>query len=146
MEQAVRYLGSALPVLHKNHLFRKSFPKEVIYLQKLFLPIAGGAAGAVNGLFGAGGGMVLVPLLGKKAGISEQERFPASIAIIAPICVVSLLLSTSWQLSFRQILPYLMGSALGGVAAGLWGKSIPTVWLHRFLGLLILWGGIRYLW
>ena len=115
-------------------------------MQSIFLGLAGAAAGAVNGLFGAGGGMVLVPLLGKRTGINEQERFPTSIAIIAPICIVSLLVSGNWELSFQQVLPYLAGSAVGGIAAGLWGKYIPTVWLHRFLGLLILWGGIRYLW
>ncbi len=111
---------------------------------KLLLSIAGGAAGLVNGLFGAGGGMVLVPMLGNRTGLSEKERFPASIAIIAPVCVVSLLFSGR-HLPFREVLPYLLGSAIGGVAAGIWGKRIPTVWLHRFLGLVILWGGIRYL-
>lgn len=114
-------------------------------MHKLFLTVAGGAAGLVNGLFGAGGGMVLVPALGKRTGLSEEERFPASIAIIAPICIVSLLFSAPWKLTFQQVLPYLAGSAVGGVAAGLWGKYIPTVWLHRVLGVLILWGGIRYL-
>ena len=112
---------------------------------RFFLSLAGAAAGLINGLFGAGGGMVLVPMLGKKAGISEQERFPASVAIIAPVCVVSLLLSGSRNITFLQGLPYLLGGAVGGVAAGLWGKRIPTVWLHRMLGALILWGGIRYL-
>ncbi|MBQ3491541.1 MAG: TSUP family transporter [Oscillospiraceae bacterium] len=112
---------------------------------RFFLSLAGAAAGLINGLFGAGGGMVLVPMLGKKAGISEQERFPASVAIIAPVCVVSLLLSGSRNNTFLQVLPYLLGGAVGGVAAGLWGKRIPTVWLHRMLGALILWGGIRYL-
>lgn len=111
----------------------------------LYLILAGGAAGLVNGLFGAGGGMVLVPLLGKKTGLSEQERFPASVAIIAPICIVSLQFSADWNLTFWQILPYLLGSAAGGIAAGFWGKKIPTLWLHRILGALILWGGIRYL-
>lgn len=115
-------------------------------MRTFFLLLAGGAAGAVNGLFGAGGGMVLVPALGERTGLQERERFPASIAIIAPICIVSLLCSGWGQLSFMQLLPYLAGSAIGGVAAGLWGKYIPTVWLHRFLGALILWGGIRYLW
>ncbi len=90
--------------------------------------------------------MVLVPMLGEKSGLSEQERFPASVAIIAPICIVSLLFSGKWNLTFWQVLPYLLGSAVGGVAAGLWGKRIPTVWLHRALGLVILWGGVRYLW
>ncbi len=115
-------------------------------MQKVFLSIAGGAAGAVNGLFGAGGGMVLVPTLGKRTGLCEEERFPASIAIIAPICIVSLFFSGEWQLTFRQVFPYLLGSTIGGTAAGLWGKYIPTLWLHRFLGLVILWGGIRYIW
>ena len=115
-------------------------------MQKVFLSIAGGAAGLVNGLFGAGGGMVLVPALGQRTGLGEQERFPASIAIIAPICIISLFFSDSWQLTVKDILPYLFGSVLGGIAAGLWGKHIPTLWLHRILGALILWGGIRYLW
>lgn len=114
--------------------------------ENIVLSIAGAAAGAVNGLFGAGGGLVLVPMLGKKVGLSEKERFPASIAIIAPVCVTSLLISGKWEISFGELLPYLLGSSIGGVAAGLWGGKIPTAWLHRFLGGIILWGGIRFLW
>ena len=114
-------------------------------MRNILLPLAGSIAGLVNGLFGAGGGMVLVPLLGKAPNLNERERFPASVAIIAPICIVSLLFSASRQLTFRQLLPYLLGSVLGGIGAGIWGKRIPTVWLHRILGVVILWGGIRYL-
>ncbi len=113
--------------------------------RKFRLSAAGGIAGLINGLFGAGGGMLLVPMLGAKTGVSERERFAASVAIIAPICIISLLFSLPWNLSLQQILPYLAGSTLGGIAAGLWGQKIPTVWLHRFLGAVILWGGIRYL-
>lgn len=112
---------------------------------RIALSISGSVAGIVNGLLGAGGGMVLVPLLGKNTGLTEQERFPASVAIIAPICVVSLLVSSRWNLSFRQFFPYLSGSMIGGIAAGIWGRRIPTIWLHRILGVLILWGGIRNL-
>lgn len=112
----------------------------------VLLSIAGAAAGTVNGLFSAGGGLVLVPMLGNKVGLSENERFPASIAIIAPVCITSLIISGKWQISFGELLPYLVGSAVGGVGAGLWGRKIPTVWLHRFLGGIILWGGFRFLW
>lgn len=115
--------------------------------QKIKISLAGLGAGIVNGLFGAGGGMVLVPLLTSLTDLNDREIFPASICMILPMCVVSLLFSPGWEdFSFLDALPYLLGSVFGGLAAGLWGKRIPTKWLHRLLGILILWGGLRYLW
>lgn len=108
--------------------------------------LAGGLAGAVAGLFGAGGGMVLIPLLTALTDLEEESVFPASITIILPICLVSLAVTALHQgLPFRAALPYLLGSAIGGIFAGKWGQKIPVKWLHRALGILILWGGYRYL-
>lgn len=108
--------------------------------------VAGLGAGAVNGLFGAGGGMVLVPLLTLITPLPEKKIFPSSISIILPICLVSLAVTAYTDgIAWKQALPYLAGSAVGGIFAGLWGKKIPVKWLHRGLGILILWGGIRYL-
>ncbi len=108
--------------------------------------LAGLLAGTVNGLFGAGGGMVLVPLLTLLTDIDDRELFPASISIILPICLVSLgVTAFTSGVAWQQALPYLAGSAAGGILAGIWGRKIPVVWLHRGLGAMILWGGIRYL-
>lgn len=108
--------------------------------------LAGAAAGAVNGLFGAGGGMILVPLLKSWADIEETEVFPVSISIMLPVCMVSLLFcSFHSPLPWAAALPYLIGSGAGGFLAGALGKHIPTVWLHRILGIFIIWGGWRYL-
>lgn len=108
--------------------------------------LAGLGAGSVNGLFGAGGGMVLVPLLTSLTELPDEEVFPSSVSIILPICLVSLSLSWPSQgVNWAATWPYLLGSALGGIAAGIWGRKIPTKWLHRLLGILILWGGVRYL-
>ena len=114
---------------------------------KLLGPIlAGIGAGAVNGLFGAGGGMVLVPLLSLLTSLEDRDFFNASIAVILPICLVSLAATAiTGTVAWRESLPYLAGSAAGGFAAALWGKKIPAKWLHRGLGILIIWGGIRYL-
>jgi len=107
---------------------------------------AGALAGLVTGLFGAGGGMILVPLLSRLSDFGEDEIFPASISIILPVCVVSLALAAMDDpLNWKEAIPYLLGSAFGGIIAGKWGKNIPVCWLHRGLGLLILWGGVRYL-
>lgn len=112
----------------------------------LFLAAAAACAGAVNGLFGAGGGMILVPLLTVQNELKEEEIFPASISIILPICIVSLLFTAMEEgLDYRTALPYLIGSAAGGFLAGRYGRKIPALWLHRGLGILIVWGGIRYL-
>ncbi len=107
--------------------------------------IAGAAAGAVNGMFGAGGGMVLVPLLTLLTALEEDEIFPASVSVILPICVISLWIGSGGDLPWVEALPYLLGAAIGGILAGVTGKKIPVKWLHRGLGLLILWGGVRYL-
>lgn len=108
--------------------------------------IAGAVAGVVNGLFGAGGGMLLVPLLTVLTDLEEDEIFPSSVCIILPMCLVSLAVTAvTAGLAVRQAIPYLIGSAAGGLLSGFLGKKIPTVWLHRILGVLILWGGVRYL-
>lgn len=108
--------------------------------------LAGISAGAVNGLFGGGGGMVLVPLLTWLTDLEDDAVFPASVCIILPICLISLSITLRLDaLPWHTVLPYLAGSAAGGVLAGFLGKRIPTLWLHRLLGVLILWGGIRYL-
>lgn len=114
--------------------------------KKLGAGISGTLAGGVNGLFGAGGGMVLVPLLTRLTPLEDKAVFPASVSVILPICLVSLgIRLLDAPIDWLTALPYLIGSVLGGVAAGIWGKHIPTLWLHRALGLLILWGGVRYL-
>lgn len=115
------------------------------FRNKYGLFIAGGAAGAVAGLFGAGGGMLLVPLLVSLTDLQENEIFGASVSIMLPICLVSLAVTPELP-SFREAFPYLLGSSIGGILAPHIAPRIPTLWLHRALGILILWGGIRYLW
>lgn len=107
--------------------------------------LAGGAAGVINGLFGAGGGMVLVPMLSASGAFTEQELFSSSVVMMLPICLITLGIATGWNLPWEAAWPYLLGSIPGGIAAALLGRGIPLLWLHRFLGILIIYGGIRYL-
>ena len=110
------------------------------------LILAGAAAGTVCGLLGAGGGMVLVPLLSRLTPLEEEQIFPASVAVILPVCLISLTVTAvTGSAAWREALPWLPGSALGGLLAGFFGRKIPVKWLHRVLGFFILWGGIRYL-
>ena len=104
------------------------------------------AAGFVNGFFGAGGGMVLVPLLIWLVGLPDKLAFSSAISIILPLCVVSLVIyGRHDMLPLSDALPYLLGGAGGGVLAGLWFQKVPAKWLHLALGALILLGGVRLL-
>ncbi len=46
--------------------------------------VSGALAGAVNGLFGGGGGMVLVPLLSGWCGMEGKRSFATCVAVILP--------------------------------------------------------------
>lgn len=114
--------------------------------QRLAPLMSGAAAGLANGLFGAGGGMLLLPLLSKTTDLKQHELFACSVCIILPLSLVSagvyLLRGGSFLL---DSVPYLLGGAAGGAIAGLTLRKLPTKWLHRALGIFILWGGIRLL-
>ena len=114
--------------------------------KKLGCILAGIIAGAINGLLGAGGGMVLVPLLTLFSSIDNRQVFSTSVAIILPICLVSLSISPGLtNLPWSEAWPYLLGAVPGGILAGIFAKKIPVKWLHRGLGVLIIYGGIRYI-
>ena len=118
--------------------------QKIVSLWKCLL--AGLAAGFVNGFFGAGGGMVLVPLLIFLVGLPDKLAFSSAISIILPLCVVSLVIyGRHDMLPLSDALPYLLGGAGGGVLAGLWFQKVPAKWLHLALGALILLGGVRLL-
>ena len=106
--------------------------------------VCGAAAGAANGLFGAGGGLVLLPLM-ELMGLAEgRARFATALGVMLPISLVSLLcLWLGGQRLPPSPLSYCMGGLVGGLIGGALYKRIPLVWLKRALGLLILWGGIR---
>ena len=106
--------------------------------------IAGALAGILNGLFGAGGGLILIPLLQKWIGIDQKQAFATSIAIILPLSVVSYALfhirnGGVWD----EALPYLLGGVAGGAIAGHAFQKMSTKWLHRLFSLLLLYGGLK---
>lgn len=104
----------------------------------------GALAGLTNGLFGAGGGLFLVPLLSRWCSLSERKAFATSVAIIFPLSIISVILYyENGALPIRQAIPYLIGGTIGGLIAGRIFKNVKMLWLRRAFGLLILYGGIR---
>lgn len=115
-------------------------------ISRIKCALAGAAAGMINGFFGAGGGMVLVPLLIRWVHLEEKRAFATSVLIILPLCLCS---ATVYFLragiDLARALPYLAGGLAGGFIGGRLFKRIPVPLLHRVFGLLLIYGGIRSL-
>jgi uncharacterized membrane protein YfcA len=96
----------------------------------LKLAAVGTAAGAFSGLFGVGGGLVIVPLLILWLGYGEREATGTSLAAIALIAASA----TAFQGAYGNVdvaKGVLVGvPAVGGVVAGTaLQQRIPKRWL-----------------
>ncbi len=108
--------------------------------------LSGAAAGLINGLLGAGGGMVLVPLLVGWCGLEDKKAFATAISIILPLSLTSIaVFAMRESLPLGEAWPYLLGGAIGGGLGGLLFKKMTANALHKLLGVVILWGGVQLL-
>lgn len=87
-------------------------------MNKLLTYLLSCLIGLVNALFGAGGGLIAVPLF-KKLGLSQKEAQASAISVVMPLCIVSI---TAY---------YFMGyinfkDALGYVPFGVAGSFVGT--------------------
>lgn len=107
--------------------------------------LTGAAAGLLNGLFGAGGGMVVVPML-HKDGLPEERAHATSIAVILPLSALSSVLYLSLgHIGLSDALWFIPLGLAGAVLGGWILPRIQTVWLHRIFGALVLYSAVRLL-
>lgn len=108
--------------------------------------LAGGLAGIANGLFGGGGGSVLVPLLTRICGMEQRRAFATSVAVILPLCALSVgIYLLRGGLALAAAWPYLVGGTVGGWLGGRLFRGVRVNWLRRGFGLLLIFGGVRCL-
>jgi len=86
----------------------------------LLLAVIGVGAGVLSGLFGVGGGIILVPALALLAGMAQQRASATSLAAIVPIAAVgAFVFGRSASVDLPAALVLAAGS-LVGVQAGTW--------------------------
>ena len=106
--------------------------------------LCGALTGFINGLFGAGGGMLMVPLLTRFGHVEDKKAFATSLCIVLPVSLVSLTVyALGGTLQLEGAAPYLLGGGLGGIAAGLTYQKVSAGFLHKVLAAVIIFGGIR---
>lgn len=101
------------------------------------------AVGFINTLFGAGGGMIAVPML-KKLGLEQKEAQATTICIILPLTVISCTIYLlKGFVTFSDALPYLIPGLCGSILGTAVFKKLSNKFLKRAFAVFMLWAGIK---
>ena len=114
------------------------------------LSACGAAAGFLNGLLGAGGGIVLVYTLGALRQNREpdgvRDTFAATVACVIPMSILSALLYTADNpIPTQDIAAMFLPAAAGGLLGAFLLDKTDTKLLKKLFAALVLFGGIRML-
>lgn len=116
--------------------------KELNKLQKLAI---GGAAGVLNGLFGAGGGVVTVPML-ERSGLEQRKCHATSVALVFMLSLVSTTMyALQGKLDYGKTLEFVPSGIVGALVGAIVLKKVNNTVLKRIFGVIIIVSAIRML-
>ncbi len=120
--------------LAQNSIMAKlKYSKKVSNTKKrenLFSVLAGALAGLANGLFGGGGGMIVVPMLTSLLKVEPKKAHATAIFIILPLSLLSGLLYTAFgNLNLQIGIPVGLGVVLGGALGALLLSKLSSKWV-----------------
>ncbi|MBS4539638.1 sulfite exporter TauE/SafE family protein [Clostridium sp. D2Q-11] len=110
----------------------------------LSLVVIGLITGLVNGLFGAGGGMLIVPSLIYIIHLEEHKAHATAITVILPLCITSTYIYFRNDLiNFNIALFVAIGSTIGGYIGARLLKHVPNKILRKAFSILIIYISLR---
>jgi uncharacterized membrane protein YfcA len=110
-------------------------------LSRVFFAAAGFLIGAINGVFGSGGGVAAVPAL-EHAKIPVKKAHASSLAVTLPLSIVSAAVySGSGDFPVGDALVLIPFGLAGAIIGSLVLKKIKNVWLKRIFGALLIGSG-----
>lgn len=120
--------------------------KDFFTKKNILAIISGSLVGFINGFFGGGGGMIVVPILTIIFCLSQKQAHATAIAIILPISLVSAVIYIiNGHFSFDRGLAVSLGVILGGVLGALLLKKLNNDLLVKIFSIVMAIGGIKML-
>lgn len=101
--------------------------------------------GLVNGVFGAGGGMIAVPIL-KKSGLNQRQSHANAVAVILPITVISAVLYlVKGNVLIKDSFAFIPTGLIGATVATFALQKFSNVVLQKIFAFFMIYAGIRLL-
>lgn len=115
--------------------------------EKFKLLIIGLVAGLINGLFGSGGGTIVVPALVFLMGINDYKAHATAIFIILPLSIISTIIYFSNNfIPFKIAISVTIGGVIGSFLGAKLLNKIPINILRKIFGSVIIYTAIRMIW
>ena len=111
---------------------------------KILQVITGLLAGTVNGLFGGGGGMIVVPMLGFLLGYDKKTAHATAILIILPISLISgLIYGITGYFDASVAIPVIIGTVTGGAVGAVFLSRISSKFVAVIFSALMMFAGVK---
>lgn len=106
--------------------------------------ICGAFVGFINGLFGGGGGMIVVPVLKDVLKLETKKAHASAIFVILPLCITSVItyLITK-NCNFSYTLEITAGVVLGGVVGALLLNKLQGKIINIIFIIFLIAAGIK---
>ncbi len=111
----------------------------------LFIVVGGIISGFINGLLGAGGGIIIVFVLSKllKKQAEPRDIFANALCVMLPLSAVSCIVYyLRGQVSFGSFPPLIIPAVTGGIIGGILLGKIKSGALKKIFAILVVISGV----
>lgn len=137
-------ISSTTKIIEQNPIKYNRCSEKLSSPRKILLVIIGLIIGGINGLFGAGGGMLAVPALTFALGLQQKRAHATAIALILPLCAVSsVAYLVNMTFDFSVIIPTAIGVTIGGVIGASLLKKLSNDFITFVFYALMLFAGLK---
>ncbi len=114
---------------------------------KSTLIIIGIITGFINGIFGSGGGILVVAALVFLIGLTDYKAHATAISIILPLSIISSsIYIMNHSIHFKTAIPVVIGGVLGSFIGAKILNKIPVHILRKVFGSVIIYSAIKMIW
>ena len=107
--------------------------------------LSGLICGIINGLLGAGGGMIIVPVLINN-GIKVRKAHATSVSIVLFLTILSTFIYVvNGKVSIIDAVPFLPFGIIGSIVGSKILQKINSDFLKKLFAILMVWAGIKML-
>ena len=102
--------------------------------------VTGAIAGILSGLFGAGGGVILILALERVFKLEPHKAHATTVAIVLPMACISAIIYVynEQSINWLGVLYVSAGGILGGYLGAKYFKKISGKNLHRIFGIFMI--------